>query len=300
MVWDCLPAHRHRLSTNLWVLLQVFQHSSRIQNIHHHIRGGLGHVRRSSVFPGIHSRSSHCWRRCCRHPARCAQHHQPDCAPGETTHVYGYRDQCIRCDSLCRTTTRGRLYTESIVEMVLLDVGSMSLASYASADIFMYSNLPIGAVVLLALQYFLRVDDRNSQYRQLTWKNKLNSMDPFGCFVFISAVCCLLLALQWGGQTKPWKSATIIGLFVGFGGLTAAFIVIQLKMGVNALIPIHVFKRRSIWTASMVLFFLGSCQYLVSRAISLFVCEDMLKTFCTDNLLFAVLVPIRPWHHSHR
>lgn len=89
-------------------------------------------------------------------------------------------------------------------------------------------------------------------------------MDPFGCLIFISAVCCLLLALQWGGQTKPWKSPTIIGLLVGFALLAALFICIQLKLQANALIPIHVFRRRSIWTGAMVLFFLGSSNYLVS------------------------------------
>ncbi|KAF2470380.1 MFS general substrate transporter [Lindgomyces ingoldianus] len=125
-------------------------------------------------------------------------------------------------------------------------------------------NLPIGAAVLVALTVFLKLKREDNQYQQMSLKKKLASMDPFGCLTFISAVCCLLLALQWGGQTKPWKSAMIIGLLAGFAGLAILFVCIQLILQDNALIPIHVIRRRSIWTGVIVLFFLGSSNYLIS------------------------------------
>ena len=125
-------------------------------------------------------------------------------------------------------------------------------------------NVPIGFVVLVALSIFLRVKDTDNENRRLPLSTKLSSMDPVGCILFIGAIVCLLLALQWGGQTKPWKSATIIGLLVGAVVLALIFIGMQWTLQDQALIPPRVFLKRSIWTGVMVLFFLGAATYLVS------------------------------------
>lgn len=52
---------------------------------------------------------------------------------------------------------------------------------------------------------------------------KFKFLDIPGAIFIISAVSCLLLALQWGGTVVPWRSARIIGLLVGFGLLIIAF-----------------------------------------------------------------------------
>jgi hypothetical protein len=69
---------------------------------------------------------------------------------------------------------------------------------------------------------------------------------------------CLLLALQWGGAKYPWKSATIIGLFCGFGAILPIFIYIQVRLGDRATIPIRVFTKRTVFFSSMFSFFVGS------------------------------------------
>ncbi|KAI4244003.1 MAG: hypothetical protein L6R40_003214 [Gallowayella cf. fulva] len=38
------------------------------------------------------------------------------------------------------------------------------------------------------------------------------------------AITCLVLALQWGGQSMPWKSSTVIGLFAGSGILDSFYL----------------------------------------------------------------------------
>ena len=82
-------------------------------------------------------------------------------------------------------------------------------------------------------------------------------MDLTGTILFIGATCCLVLALQWGGQTMPWNTSIIIGLFVGFGILTVLFAFVQYRRGENALTPIRVLRQRSILASSMFLFFIG-------------------------------------------
>jgi hypothetical protein len=44
----------------------------------------------------------------------------------------------------------------------------------------------------------------------------------------IALLTCYILALQSGGQTHPWKSSLVIGLFVGFVLLLAAFVAWEL------------------------------------------------------------------------
>jgi hypothetical protein len=113
------------------------------------------------------------------------------------------------------------------------------------------------------LSIFLKIRTE-SELCKLPLVSKLRYMDPIGCIVFICDMCCLLLALQWGGQTKAWNSATIIGLLVGSAALSALFILIQWKLQDRALIPPRVFRRRSIWTGALVLCFLGGSTYLVT------------------------------------
>ena len=56
----------------------------------------------------------------------------------------------------------------------------------------------------------------------------------------------LLFALQRGGQENPWRSATIIGLFVGFGMTMIIFIAWEWYKGDEAMIPGKAVTRRAI------------------------------------------------------
>jgi hypothetical protein len=61
-----------------------------------------------------------------------------------------------------------------------------------------------------------------------TWKEKVLQLDLVGASLMIALLTCYILALQSGGQTHPWKSSLVIGLFVGFVSLLAAFIAWEL------------------------------------------------------------------------
>lgn len=88
-------------------------------------------------------------------------------------------------------------------------------------------------------------------------------MDFAGATLFLGAICCLILALQWGGQTLPWSSSTVIGLFIGSGLLSLLFAFVQWKRGDDALIPLRVLRQRSILMGSCYLFFFGMLNYVV-------------------------------------
>ncbi|KAK0101174.1 hypothetical protein ONS96_006396 [Cadophora gregata f. sp. sojae] len=69
----------------------------------------------------------------------------------------------------------------------------------------------------------------------------------------------LIFALEWGGTKYAWSSATIIGLFVGFGATLIVFVVWEHHVGAEAMIPLHIIRRRVIWSSCLyMLFFIGS------------------------------------------
>lgn len=127
------------------------------------------------------------------------------------------------------------------------------------------SNVPIGAVVIVLLFLFLKLKGLDNEDRKLPLSQKLRRIDPVSCVVFIGAVCCLLLALQWGGQSVPWNSSKVWGLFVGSGLLLLLFCILQWKFGEKATIPPRIFRQRSVMAGSGVLFFLGASLYLVGH-----------------------------------
>lgn len=83
---------------------------------------------------------------------------------------------------------------------------------------------------------------------------KIRQMDFPGNLVLMAALTCLLLALQWGGVEKDWKSSDIIGLFVGCVTIFVLFIVVEWFQGDRALLVPHIMKKRVVYMGSIVAF----------------------------------------------
>lgn len=62
-----------------------------------------------------------------------------------------------------------------------------------------YINLPFGGVAMVTIYFFLKVPNRDTS--KLPWTQKLSQLDAPGTALLVPGVVCLLLALQWGGQT---------------------------------------------------------------------------------------------------
>ncbi|TVY37498.1 Rubrofusarin-specific efflux pump [Lachnellula occidentalis] len=106
-----------------------------------------------------------------------------------------------------------------------------------------YINLPIGALVVAIILFILKTPpSKNTD----TIKQQIVKLDPLGSLVFLPAIICLLLALQWGGTTYAWANARIIVLLILAGILLITFVFIQFKSGDNATVPIRVINQRSI------------------------------------------------------
>ncbi|TVY38445.1 Aspyridones efflux protein [Lachnellula occidentalis] len=120
-----------------------------------------------------------------------------------------------------------------------------------------YINLPIGAITVIVILIFFQNPER-AAISNLGWKARLQEFDIYGTIVFMPAIVCLLLALQWGGTKYPWSDGKIIGLFVAFGVLIIIFIGIQFWKGDSGTIPPRMMMKRSMWAASWFSFTMGS------------------------------------------
>lgn len=125
-----------------------------------------------------------------------------------------------------------------------------------------YINLPFGAVTIFGIVLFFKSPKRKSE-QATTWQERVAQFDPFGTSVFIPAIVCLLLALQWGGSEYNWGNARIIALFVLFGVLIIAFIGIQLWKGEYATVPPRIISQRSIAASTFFAMCLGASFFLL-------------------------------------
>ncbi|KAK0610986.1 major facilitator superfamily-domain-containing protein [Immersiella caudata] len=129
-----------------------------------------------------------------------------------------------------------------------------------------YINLPIGAITIAVIAIFFPDPHREITNNDTMWE-RIKRFDPFGTAVFMPAIICLLLALQWGGTEYAWNSWRIILLFVLFGVFIIVFLFIQHKQQDLGTVPPRIFFKRSVWASGFYSFcvgaaFLGSVYYL--------------------------------------
>lgn len=118
----------------------------------------------------------------------------------------------------------------------------------------MWIFLPPGGVSALVF-YFLRVPEQRVKAPvRTTLRTVHHELDIPGFAIFVPAVVMLLLAVSWGGGRFPWRSATIISLFLGGGVVFGLFVVWTLHRQDKALVPPSVLKKPVIFCGCAVVF----------------------------------------------
>ncbi|OAQ97920.1 hypothetical protein LLEC1_01221 [Akanthomyces lecanii] len=133
-----------------------------------------------------------------------------------------------------------------------------------------YINLPVGGLAMAIVMWVVHIK-RNTKYSQgLSVVQRILKLDLIGSAIFIPAIICLLLALQWGGADYPWSNSRVIGLFVGSGAMLALFIVAQWWRAEQSTFPPFLFKNRSIVAAMSFCFFFGAGFFPLIYYLSLY------------------------------
>lgn len=120
-------------------------------------------------------------------------------------------------------------------------------------------NLPIGAVVLIVLVFFLNLPSPRTPVFA-----GLKAIDWGGCTLIIGAALMILLGLDFGSITFPWSSATVVCLIV-FGLVTiGVFILNEWKFAKHPVIPLRLFTKRSTVAA----YFVWACNFYILIGLS--------------------------------
>ncbi|RAH81009.1 MFS general substrate transporter [Aspergillus japonicus CBS 114.51] len=130
-----------------------------------------------------------------------------------------------------------------------------------------YINLPTAAapaaMLLLLTLPQMPSGPRKSQIE------RLRELDLLGCFFFAPAILCLLLALQWGGETYSWNSARIIALLVLAPIAFAVFCFIQHWKQDSAMLPPRILKQRVILAGALFSLSLSACRAIVQYYLAI-------------------------------
>jgi len=101
-----------------------------------------------------------------------------------------------------------------------------------------YINLPIGGLAAVIVFVFFKAPS-NVRPAQATLTEKILQLDLLGAALMMGLIITYVLALQYGGQTHPWKSSMVVGLLVGFVAILAVFICWQIYQKERAMIVIR-------------------------------------------------------------
>ena len=77
-------------------------------------------------------------------------------------------------------------------------------------------------------------------------------IDYIGAILELGFITALIIALQWGGNQKPWNSGDVIGCLVASGVCLILFAIWEVSIGDRAMVPTHLLKRRTQIFATLV------------------------------------------------
>ncbi|CAG8510219.1 8224_t:CDS:2 [Paraglomus occultum] len=113
-------------------------------------------------------------------------------------------------------------------------------------------NLPFGVITLAIVIFLLRLPRPQGSF----WK-KLGRVDWWGTLLMGAASVCLLLPLNWGGDQYQWDDPIIISLFIVGAVLYAALVCVEGFIAVEPIVPLRLFKSRTLAACLLVNFFQG-------------------------------------------
>ncbi|KAF2662752.1 hypothetical protein K491DRAFT_616380 [Lophiostoma macrostomum CBS 122681] len=103
-----------------------------------------------------------------------------------------------------------------------------------------YINLPLDGLAFVILFFVLDVHTPKTPLRK-----GLKAVDWLGSLAMVGGTIMLLLGLEFGGVSYPWKSATVICLII-FGAITIGlFFLIESRFAPSPLMPLDIFLKRS-------------------------------------------------------
>ncbi|KAJ5958635.1 Major facilitator superfamily domain general substrate transporter [Penicillium vulpinum] len=132
-----------------------------------------------------------------------------------------------------------------------------------------YINLPVGGIAAGTI-FFLFKTPSSAAPAGAAPKEEFLQMDLIGGALMMGLIVSFMLALQYGGQTRSWKSSEVIGLLVGFFLIVLAFVAWEIYQKERAMIVPRLFTKRYICVGSIFMFFFGGAYVIILYFIPIY------------------------------
>lgn len=163
----------------------------------------------------------------------------------------------------CQANPGRYLHSVSEVSAILeINAKVRHLGRYSTWRWCFWINLPLVAIALLAAVFLLPL-------RQVPGdiKAKFLKVDYMGSVLVIVSIVPILLGLTWGGSTYAWDSVpVIVPLCVGVA-LSVVFLVWEAKVPKLPMIPLYIFKNRTVSGVFFATFVNGMTHYAVGTFV---------------------------------
>lgn len=150
------------------------------------------------------------------------------------------------------------------VESIAIALGPLVGGAVARASSWrasFYVVVPVGIACIAAVVLFVHGVERPER-AHLPWREKMDGLDLPGFVLYVPAMTCLILGLQFAGSEYSWDSWRIILLLALAGTLSAAFLVREYVAGEEAMFPLRMLSQKTV---------LFSCGYTFCNSAALFV-----------------------------
>lgn len=147
-------------------------------------------------------------------------------------------------------------------------LGGVFTGSKATWRWCFYINLPLGAITIMVVLLMLHLEENKP--RMKTWKETLKHLDPLGTVLFLPAITCLILALEWGAAEYAWSNPRVVALLTVFAVLFIAFVAWQyFTRNTTATVPARILFQRSVAFGGLSQFCVGATMLTVSMYVPL-------------------------------
>ncbi|KUL86339.1 hypothetical protein ZTR_08616 [Talaromyces verruculosus] len=123
-----------------------------------------------------------------------------------------------------------------------------------------YINLPIGIPPVLGIIFFFRTP-KVARPRKASLKSKLLQMDPLGLTLLLGGIVTYLLAVQYGGTSRPWHSGTVIGLLITCIVTFILFGIVEFWQGEKATVIPRLFRKQFVGMSMIYICFQGGALF---------------------------------------
>ncbi|OCK73483.1 MFS general substrate transporter [Lepidopterella palustris CBS 459.81] len=120
-----------------------------------------------------------------------------------------------------------------------------------------------GSTANMGLAALFTILSFNAHVEPLTasLKEKILQLDLVGTVVLMGGIIAFTIALQYGGQTMPWNSSTVIGLLVGCVLIFTAFLLWEARQKERAMIVLRLCVHRAVWVGNTIQFLFGASYF---------------------------------------